>query len=274
MPSPFPGMDPYLEDPVVWPDFHNSLAGRLRDALNLELSEQYYAQLEIRPEIGLFDEEERRGTIIPDVSVRETDRQRNGGVAVAEPRIELSNSVDILLMDEPVELCSVNIHDARSHQVVTLIEILSPSNKRAGKDRDSFLQKRANVLESEASLVEIDLLRKGSRLWDHPEVTRKLRTLKPRPDYLVLVNRGWERGPDFRLQAFPISLPDVLPVIPVPLRREQVELTLDLQYIFQQVYDNGPYRRGAVDYSAAPKPELEMPLQTWAHERISAWKAR
>lgn len=273
MPSPFPGMDPYLEDPTIWPDFHNSLASHIRDALNGNLPEPYYAQLEVRSEVGLFDEEQRH-VIIPDIGVREIESRRNGGVAVAEPRAELSSSVEILLEDEPVELCSVDVHDARTHQLVTLIEILSPSNKRAGTDRDNFLRKRVEILQSDASLVEIDLLRKGIRLWTNPEVTRKLGALTPSPDYLVLVNRAWTRGLDFRLQAFPIALTDTLPVVPVPLRKDEVEVRLDLQFIFQKVYDSGPYRRGAVDYSAEPRPALESAMQHWATKLIAAWLSR
>jgi hypothetical protein len=237
MPSPFPGMDPYLDDPTIWPDSHNSLASRIRDALNASLPESYYAQLEVRSEIGLC-------------------------------------SVEILLDDEPVALCSVDVRDARTHQVVTLIEILSPSNKRPGADRDNFLQKRAEILQSDASLVEIDLLRTGTRLWTHPEVTRRLGALTPAPDYLVLVNRAWTRGPDFRLQAFPVSLIDALPVVPVPLRKDEEEIRLDLQYVFQQVYDSGPCRRGAVDYGTEPRPALASAMRHWAVELIDAWRSK
>src|SRR5438094_891369 len=43
MPSPFPGMDPYLEDPAVFPDLHDSLITYARDALNAQLPPPYYA---------------------------------------------------------------------------------------------------------------------------------------------------------------------------------------------------------------------------------------
>jgi hypothetical protein len=58
MPSPFPGMDPYLEAPDIWPDFHDALAGEISSELNRTLPRPYYARLEMRPEVGIDGQEE------------------------------------------------------------------------------------------------------------------------------------------------------------------------------------------------------------------------
>lgn len=158
------------------------------------------------------------------------------------------------------------------HEVITLIEILSPANKQPSKDRDSYLMKRADILASKTSLIEIDLLRSGSRDILGPEVEQHLAQYEPPLDYLALVQRAWKRGPKFRYQFFPIRLVNILPVIAVPLRESDREATLDLQFAFQQTYDRGPYRRGAVNYDTPPKPELPLPLATWAQEQINNWR--
>lgn len=92
MVSPFPGMDPYLENPHVWPDVHNRLAEKISEVLNHILPDQYYAQLEVRSEVGIVVEPTSR-VIIPDVNVHRA-RQENGGTAtaVAGSRAALSES--------------------------------------------------------------------------------------------------------------------------------------------------------------------------------------
>ncbi|REJ86757.1 MAG: DUF4058 family protein [Planctomycetota bacterium] len=93
-------------------------------------------------------------------------------------------------------------------------------------------------------------------------------------DYLVSVNQSWDREGSFRLQLFPAWLEGQLPVFPVPLRYEEPEVHLDLQYLFAQVYDSGPYRRGAVNYSEPAQPPLPEERQTWAAERVHASRKR
>ena len=273
MPSPFPGMDPYLEDPHIWPDVHNRLAEKVSEVLNRSLPSQYYAQLDVRSEVGVVDEPISK-VIVPDVNVLHT-RQENGGAAtaVAAPRASLSDCWEIIADFEPVELCSIEVRDRdRAHEVVTLIEILSPSNKRPGRDRNQLLAKRNVIMASETSLVEIDLLRTGARLWQDVEIPRQPDDeIHPTPDYLVSVNRSWDREGSFRLQLFPAWLDGQLPVFPVPLRYEETELHLDLQYLFVQVYDSGPYRRGAVNYAEPAQPPLPDERQTWAAEHVREW---
>lgn len=273
MPSPFPGMDPYLEDPITWPSFHNSFIARLSEALNRDLPEGFYALTDLRKESGLAFGKPTQA-IRPDIEVRRSPA--TGGTVVAEPGTwsTVSPSLRVALENEPAELAFLEVRDARSdHDVVTLVELLSPSNKRVGEDRRQYLAKRAAVLRSRTSFVEIDLLRKGRRLSRTRAGVTDLRSLDPPPEYLVTLSRSWERAFPIYLQVFPAFLRETLPVIAVPLREGDPEVPLDLQHCFTELYDAGPYRRGAVDYTRPPVPPLPEEHRTWAAERTAAWLA-
>jgi hypothetical protein len=163
----------------------------------------------------------------------------------------------------------VEIRDPRrGHKLVTLIEIVSPTNKVPGVDRAAYLRKHHEVYASDASLIELDLLRGGERLLHSIHVADCLAGLSPPADYLVLVNRAWVRSEQISIQLFPITLRDLLPCIPVPLREGEPEVPLDLQHVFNRAYDSGPYRRGAVEYGQPPDPPLSPADQAWAHERL------
>ena len=276
MPSPFPGMDPHLESPHLWPGFHNAFADPVHDLLNRSLPQPYYALLETHVEITLTHFGLTR-VIRPDVTMDRSSRKTTDVTATAvadEVRTEVSESVKIEVECEPVELASVVIKDSKSnHEVVTAIEMISPTNKRPCEDRERYLEKRKEILGSGVSLVEIDLLREGRRPYNEPEYGQTLFELEPRPHYLVAVNRSWRRGPRLHYQLFPIVLRDPLPVIPVPLREGDGEISLDLRYVFHRVYDGGPYGRGAVDYSKPPDPELPGELIEWSTERVKQWLA-
>jgi hypothetical protein len=189
---------------------------------------------------------------------------------LSAPRTTISRSVVVTVRSEPIRHAYVEIRDpSRGHALVTLIEIVSPSNKRRGPDRRAYLQKQGEVLESDANLIELDLLRGGERLLADLEVQAWVANVQPPPDYLVLVNRAWQRADAIRaFQIFAIPLAEPLPVIPVPLRQDQEELPLDLQFVFNRVYDAGPYRRGAVNYGQPPEPPLVGENAAWAEQRL------
>lgn len=268
MPSPFPGMDPYLESPAIWPDLHDAMAGEIRNELNQILPSPYYARLEMRPEIGI-EEDRSRQRIVPDVTVvrypsRPTSTE--GTAVLNRPRRDVSSSFDIKVRYEKIRHHFVEIRDAaQGHKLITLIEILSPSNKRPGPDRESYREKQLDVLRSDANLIEIDLLRSGARVLPELESGSPFLEVDPAPDYLILVNRASQRdGATMGFQAFGSSLREWLPCIPVPLKPGEPEPPLDLQYVFNRAYDGGPYRRGAVDYSAPPDPPLPEADAAWA----------
>ena len=272
MPSPFPGMDPYLEAPDIWPDLHEALAGEMRAELNLLLPQPYYARLEVRPEVGIVDDAGTARRIVPDVAVIKPSDATTASatVTVSERRATLSASVEVIVAAEALRHQVVEIRDAsRGHKLITLIEIVSPSNKRAGVDRRAYLRKQRAVLDSDASLVEIDLLCSGERLLPNAELEAYLGGLDPQPAYLVLVNRAWCRlGVEMAYQLFAVSLREVLPCIAIPLREGEDEVKLDLQWIFNQAYDRGPYRRGAVDYEGDPEPPLDPDDRQWVYQQL------
>jgi len=273
MPSPFPGIDPYLEDPDTWPSFHNSFVARLSDALNRDLPEGFYARTDLRKEVGLAFGEPMR-EIRPDVDVLQTPNSGGTVVANRETRPVPSPSLQLVLDAEAAELAFLEIRDAHAdREVVTLIELLSPSSKRAREDHRQYLAKRAAVLRSPTSLVEIDLLRKGRRLWRTRSGLTDLRSLDPSPEYLVTVSRAWEREDPFRIEVFPAFLRQPLPVIKVPLRQGDADVALDLQRCFTEHYDAGPYRRGAVNYTHPPEAPLPEEHREWDAECVNAWLA-
>lgn len=271
--SPFPGMDPYLEAPDIWPDFHDRMAEQISRDLNRTLPQPYYARLVMRPEIGIVADE-TAGQIVPDVAVVEASSPgsatRGGGAAVADrSRTEVSPSVRVRVANEPLRHHFVEIRDAsRGHALVTLIEIASPSNKRRGPDRRAYEAKQQEILQSDTSLVELDLLRAGEPLVGGPRIVESAARLEPRPDYLVGISRAWQRGPRLDYELFPIRLEEPLPCIPVPLREGEPEVPLDLQYAFNRVYEGGPYARGAVDYGGAPDLPVRPELASWLAERL------
>lgn len=276
--SPFPGMDPYLEAPDVWPDFHDALASEIRTALNGSLPPPYYARLEMRPEIGIVAGPSAR-RVVPDVAVVRTappSAQRSTAPSAAavldSPRTQASPGLDVEVFSEPLRHAYVEVRDpARGHKLITLIEIVSPSNKAPGPDRDAYLAKQEEVLASDASLIEIDLLRGGSRPLRMDRLSALIAYLgKAKTDYLVLVHRAWAKaGPgSIRFQAFPVSIREMLPCIPVPLRAGEPETPLDLQYVITRAYAGGPYARGAVSYDQPPDPPLAGEDAEWARAMV------
>jgi hypothetical protein len=268
-------MDPYLEEPAIWPDLHDALAAEIRRTLNASLPRPFYARLEMRNELGIVDEPRARMRIVPDVAVVRPSRAvtasdspgAGGGVAVAEPALSpISPSQDVVLFEETIRHPMVEVRDASyGHRLVTLIEILSPSNKHRGPDQDAYCLKREEIWQAKVSLIEIDLLRTGDRVFLKPELQLWFAALDPIPNYLVQVNRGWERH---RHQLFPFGLSDRLPVIPVPLREGITEPLLNLQKVFDNAYDGGPYALGAVDYSRPPDPPASAAELAWLDEQL------
>jgi hypothetical protein len=280
MSSPFPGMDPYLEAPNLWPGFHHKFASELSTELNGLLPAPYYAELEMRPELGIVDKEGERQRIVPDVTVVRYPRlpKEPGREAVAvmeRPRRDISPSIDAAMSLGTLRHHFVEIRDpSRGHKLITLIEIVSPSNKRSGPDREAYGFKQREVLESDASLIELDLVRAGRRILPTADLKATIRTIKPPPAYLVLVNRAWQRTAfATSYQIFPVGLREWLPCIPVPLKQAEEEVPLDLQFVFNRAYNTGPYRRGAVDYSKLPPaPRLDPEDAAWAAELTRAWR--
>ena len=150
------------------------------------------------------------------------------------------------------------VRDRETMEVVTVIETLSPANKRPGsRGRSEYLSKREMVFQSSTHLVELDLLRGGDRL----PMTDRL----PPGDYYAIVSRE-ERRPRAEVYAWPLL--HALPTIPIPLKRGDADVSLELQTVFTTVYDRARYHL-SVDYSAELDPPLDETVHQWLRERIS-----
>lgn len=219
MPSPFPGMNPYLEQEDAWHDFHERFSPACSDVLLPQISPKYIITFGKRVFIHDVPESER----LP------------GGPLVDRERQSF-----------------VQILDRETRRVVTVIELLSPSNKYAGADRDQHVAKRQQLFHSRVHLVEIDLLRGGPRL--------PVEGLPP-CDYYVMVSRTEDRP---RGALWPIALRDRLPVVPIPLAEEAPPAQLDLQPLLDRIYDAAGYRDYI--YQGAPQPALSTEDAEWARQ--------
>jgi hypothetical protein len=246
-------MDLWLEDPAVWPGFHNILIVTTVELLQPQLRARgYYAN----PGERVWLVEPRR-PIYPDVAVirREPARQQSAeDVAVVEP-------------DEPVRVqqAQVEVHegfieifDAVGGRLVTGIEYVSPANKSDGQGRSLYLRKQEEMRDAGVSLVEIDFIRRGSHVLDMPEeVTEGLRPW----DYLVNTVR---RGSDM-YELYPMKLSSRLPRIRIPLKTGEEDAVLDLQEACQRAYAIGPYPE-RINYNSPPTTPLAADDDAWADQ--------
>ena len=256
MPSPFPGMNPYLEQPSVWEDFHMAFATEIRESLATQVRPSFFVKLEESVFIHEPSSNERRKLLgKPDISLFETSPSHGPLVATSDPALNHVKSIMATLPEIDIERHAViEIRDRQDRQLVTMIEVLSPSNKRYGPDREQYLMKRSTMMFSTASIVEIDLLRGGPRL--------PLNDLPP-SDYCVTVFRK-SNAP--KVEAWPIGLRDPLPIIPIPLKGEFPDAKLDLGAIIHRVYDAAGYEDYL--YESSPEPLLEGPDLEWAQTFI------
>lgn len=256
MPSPFPGMNPYLEQPAVWQDFHQRFITYISDALAAQIRPVFFVKIEEHVFIHEPSGEERRKVLgRPDVSV--FAGPSGGGVAVAgSPANSLAGLIASIPDIELERHSFVEIRDRHGRDLVTMIEVLSPSNKHYGPDREQYLMKRTALLCSPVSVVEIDLLRDGPRL---------PLTGVPGCDYSLMVSRPAMRP---NVQAWAVKLRDPLPTIPIPLRGSAPDASLNLQALLHEVYDAAGYEDYL--YHTPPEPPLPEAAAEWARQFVPA----
>ena len=252
MPSPFLGMDPYLEG-SLWTTFHFAFGAELVRQLAPRLRPRYLALpverlvLEEAGDIAVVT-----SNLYPDVSVvtHQPPVPADRGTAAVEAPLQLAT-----IIPQAVPHVSIEIRDVAQRQLVTAIEILSPTNKR-GEGRQEYLAKRRRLPLSSAHLIELDLLREGQRL--------PMQQPLPAAPYFVLLSRA-ERRPV--LDIWPIPLDQPLPIIPVPLLPGDDDLLLDLQATFAATYDLLGYDL-MIDYRQPPDPPLSGAAAEWAAARL------
>ena len=254
--SPFPGMDPFVQM-HEWDDFHHEFVGQIHAELAPRLAPRYFVRVERRVYLeksGPEDEPEaKEQQRVPDVSVLKRSPEvalqaTNGGTAtIAVPR------ECIVPMGEEHREYYLLIRGTESHEVVTVLDLLSPTNKRAGADgRKIYLEKRQQILDGLSHFAEIDLLRGGQRL--------PLQTKIPlADDYYALVSRHNRRP---RAEIYQWGLAERLPTIRIPLAKGDADVPLDLQSVFTATYDQARYDL-SIDYKAhliPPPTSDEEPL--------------
>jgi len=256
----FPGMDPYLEAPQVWPDVHARFIVYLAEHLGPLLRPRYIAAIESR----VFVEGPALARpIIPDAWIRPTHPNLTPGTAAV---VEADPEIEVCITPEETEETYLTIRDRQSGQcLVTVIELVSPTNKYAGPGRESYLAKQSDVRHSTAHLVEIDLLRTGPHVLAVPAWA-----VHPPYEYLVCINRAMGRRERFQL--YPRQVRDRLPRIRLPLAAPDPDCVLDLQAVLARTYEAGGYAE-RLDYAAPCIPPLAPADQAWADALIrQAWQ--
>jgi len=248
MPSPFPGMDPYLEHPGLWPDVHNRVVAHLGDHLAPVLRPRYYVALEERTYLDEGADLALVGR--PDVALVGT------GAVGASPAARASSTTRAVEVRTPmpdtVRETYLEVRTVGEGDVVTVIELLSPSNKRPGTGRQLYVEKRMVVLATRTNLVEIDLLRAGTRM----------STLGPNveSDYRILVSRAGDRP---RADLVPFGVRDAIPAFSLPLRPGEEEPAVEMGPLVHAAYDRAGYDL-RIDYRRPATPPLEGDDADWA----------
>ena len=255
MQCPFPGMDPYLEHPSLWPDVHNSLITAMRDALVPRVAPRYYVALERRTYLLAPDDVVFVGR--PDIAISPVEN-----APWPKPMSQIAEASAIYEVDVPmgdeVDESYLEIREVKTAKLITILELLSPVNKLHEDGRRQYVDKRSTVVRSRTSLVEIDLLRAGPPMTVvGPDV---------HSDYRMLVSPGWRR-PQSQLYAF--SLRDPIPDVPIPLLPGEEAPILSLNQVFHDLYDRARFDL-RLDYTQPPVPPLNEDAAAWAQPLIDA----
>jgi hypothetical protein len=247
-------MNPYLEQDDCWQDFHQTYIKELRDQIVSQVGPAYIVKLESHIYVHELGLEGRQFKGRADVGVAQhVQRQVSDmGTAVLEAPLKVRlPAVDFEVSDH------IEIRDKESRALITVIEMLSPTNKKSGPDREQYLGKRSFLLYKQVHFVELDFLRGWPRM-PVPEL--------PACAYYALVRRASEWPP--LLNLWPVGLRERLPIIPIPLRQPDADVRIDLQEILQVAYDSAQY--GNYIYEGEPYPALSPDDQTWARDLVVA----
>ena len=245
MPSPFPGMNPYLERATAWESFHPGFIAAAQIHIASQLPHDYVIRIENR----LYIHEspiDRRFLGHSDLGIAHPTIS-NGGVATIEAapvQITILDAVDI------ERIGFLTIRDRDGNDLISVIELLSPTKKYSGPDREQYLGKRRELLRSRTHFVELDLLRGGPRM--PPEEL-------PTCDYCAIVSRVETRP---KAGVWPWRMRDPMPPVPIPLRAPHPDASLNLKLLIDQIYDGGRY--GNYIYSGPPEPLLSPDDAVWA----------
>ena len=248
--NPFPGMNPYLETRGLWPEVHNSLIAAMKSFLRQRLPFKYSVIMEERVAIGQNPAEEPPARYArPDLTISSQEAPRISG---AHPDSEDTRAVTVVLPEiYTVREWFIEIREQSRGKPVTILEVLSPTNKNPGAGREQYLDKRQRILESATHMVEIDLVRVGRPM--------PLEGYDGDAPYRNLVSR-WQDRPAAAL--YPFRLQSVIPDITVPLLDDDAEPTLPLGEMVHDLYLQD-YYCNYVDYGADPAGPLSDNDREW-----------
>ena len=263
MKSPFPGMDPFLQQ--RWGSFHTRYATYFTDAINPDLPRGLRAQVEERVSVEIEDDPPRPA-YRPDSHVYEEPESEDFAPSAAATAVSEAVAEPVVRTYPPPVQRSVVIRDLTSGGVVvTAVELVSPTNKEPGRGLRDYLSKQSAYTRSDASLLELDLIRGGGRatLADAAGPAAR-RTLY----HASLLNRPLGD----RLELYPIPLDGPLPRLALPLRASDRPIAVDLQAVFDVAYEWGYYGTDLwYDAPLAPPPLSEADA-AYVQQRIAAWR--
>jgi hypothetical protein len=252
MTTPFPGMDPYLEHPALREDVHTRLIVAIADAIGPQVRPHYRVAVERRTYLAVFAPEEYELVGKPDVVISGSLRRTSASLPAVTTRV-VPQIGELVMPDEVVERY-LEIRDIVSGDVVTVIELLSPTNKLTREGRSQYERKRLKVLGSATHLIEIDLLRAGEPfpIRIAPNGTQAL--------YSILVSRSQDRP---RAEVYRFGLRDPIPDIPIPLHPNASDAILSLNQVLHDLYDRAGYAQ-ILNYGQVPVPPLTEADAAWA----------
>lgn len=264
MASPFPGMNPYLKQPAFWSSFHTRLMVAIADAIEPQLSSHYYVDVETRTyQSDESDEELLIG--IPDAIVfaKQPDPSAPEVSAVKETVVATQPRPETVAVPMPIEIKEryLEVREMGTDEVIAVIELLSPKNKRAGEGRTAYQKKRRLILGSETHLVELDLLRVAK-----PMPILGVRSVSP---YRILISRSQQRP---KADLYGITLQQPLPSFPIPLKPDEAEPIVPLQSVFDQVYERARYDTRIDYHQPVPPPKLSDADQQWVDELLAPFR--
>lgn len=265
MPSPFPGMDPYVETCGLWEDFHNHLIDEIYRQLADVAPERYLLRTSRRDYLVIVEEEgKKERPFLPDVSVsdarptKKPPRQKSGA-SLAAPTEDAPATMRAFIEEEHRETFVEILENASGQPLVTAIEVLSPSNKTPKSNgRELYLRERQSLMLEGVNLVEIDLLLGGE----------KMPMLDEYPAFLYTLLVARSRKAD-ACKVWPAHFNKPLPSIPVPLLKGDADLTLRLQPLIDDVYRRSRYDQ-SIDYDRPLAAKLAEEDAAWLLQRLQA----
>jgi hypothetical protein len=227
MPSPFPGMDPFLEDEKIWPPFQHHLVACLYQTLLPGLVDRYRAR-------------------------------------VGQRRYTTEQALFTSIVREDHEEEFIEVRQRNDNRLVTLVDVVSPTNKTTAAGRQAYLVKRKDAKNAGASLVEIDLVMQGQPMLDYS------REGLPEWDHAVTVTRASQ--PE-RYEIYTATVQKKLPKFRLPLAADDRDTVLDLQATFARCFDQGNFA-AQVNYQRDPPTRIADDDRRWLDQLLKQQKLR